>query len=132
MAVSVAGIIVDDDKILIARRLPGGDLGGKWEFPGGKAEEGETDTQTLIREFYEEFSVTVKIGPLLGESSFEHHGITRTLRAYRVYLPPEPLKLNEHSEWRFAALAEIETLDFAPSDLKLLPFLKKQGIVLSL
>ncbi|MDR2110325.1 MAG: NUDIX domain-containing protein, partial [Spirochaetaceae bacterium] len=48
---SVAGIAVEGGRFFIAQRIPGGDLGGKWEFPGGKVEEGETDAEALIREY---------------------------------------------------------------------------------
>jgi 8-oxo-dGTP diphosphatase len=122
--ISVAGIAEEGGRLLIARRLPGGDLGGKWEFPGGKVEPGESDEDALIREFQEEFKITVTVGPLLGSASFEHAGLNRTLRAYLINLPSQNFTLLEHSEWRWASPAEIEGLDFAGSDLKLLPALK--------
>ena len=120
---SVAGITIEEGKLFIARRIPGGDLGEKWEFPGGKVEPGETDEDALIREYYEELGVPITIGPLLGETSFEHHGI-HTLYAYRVYFSAYDFKLSEHTEWRWASLEEIRELDFAGSDKKLLPYLK--------
>jgi 8-oxo-dGTP diphosphatase len=122
--VSVAGIAVEGGKLFIARRKAGGDLGGKWEFPGGKAEEGECDEDALVREYDEEFSVPVRVGSLLGSVSFEHRGQSRTLNAYRIHFLDTGFTLAEHIEWRWAGIEEIETLDFAPSDLKLLPALK--------
>ncbi|MDR3343028.1 MAG: (deoxy)nucleoside triphosphate pyrophosphohydrolase [Treponema sp.] len=121
---SVAGIAVEKGKVFIARRIPGGDLGGKWEFPGGKVEAGETDEEALIREFDEELGIPVTIGPLLGTVSFEHRGI-RLLYAYRVYFTGYDFTLSEHTEWRWAGLEEIEPLDFADSDRKLLPGLQE-------
>jgi 8-oxo-dGTP diphosphatase len=121
---SVAGIAVKGRRCFIARRKPGGDLGGKWEFPGGKVEEHESDAQALIREYHEELGVTVAVGPCVGTVSFEHHGKPFSLAAYCVFFDSENFSLPEHSEWRWAALEEIETMDFAESDLKLLPFLK--------
>ncbi|MDR3160826.1 MAG: (deoxy)nucleoside triphosphate pyrophosphohydrolase [Spirochaetaceae bacterium] len=124
MGTSVAGIACEQGKFFIARRIPGGDLGEKWEFPGGKVEPGESDGEALIREYEEEFGVPVEIGALLGTVSFEHHGCTRTLNAYRVYFSRRDFTLKEHTEWRWADVGEIETLDFADSDRKLLPGLK--------
>jgi 8-oxo-dGTP diphosphatase len=121
---SVAGIARKGDKIFIARRLPSGDLGNKWEFPGGKAEEGETDEEALVREYDEEFGVPVIPGSLLASASFEHHGKTYSLNAYEVRLESLDFTLREHSQWRWADMAEIESLDFADSDRKLLPALK--------
>jgi 8-oxo-dGTP diphosphatase len=124
MAKSVAGIAVEDGRFFIARRKAGGDLGEKWEFPGGKVEEGESDGEALRREYLEEFGAPIQTGPLLGSASFEHHGKTRILNAYRIYLSDKDLTLREHTSWRWAGLEEIAALDFAESDLKLLPALK--------
>jgi 8-oxo-dGTP diphosphatase len=121
---SVAGIARESNKLFIALRLPGGDLGGKWEFPGGKAEEGESDGQALVREYREEFGVEVIPGSLLACASFDHKGEEYSLKAYEVKFAGRDFTLKEHSEWKWAALDEIEGLDFAGSDLKLLPALK--------
>lgn len=122
--VSVAGIAVEGQKIFIARRNSGGDLGGKWEFPGGKTEAGESDEAALVREFAEEFGVSVKTGPLLGTAAFEHGGKPYHLHAYRIFFDGQEFCPVEHDQWRWAALAEIAALDFAGSDRLLLPALK--------
>jgi 8-oxo-dGTP diphosphatase len=122
---SVAGIAVEDGKVFVARRIPGGDLGEKWEFPGGKVEEGESDQNALIREFREEFRVTVRVGCFVGSASFEHHGQNRVLRAYRVYPESRDFTLLEHTEWKWVSPQSIAALDFADSDRKLLPELEK-------
>jgi 8-oxo-dGTP diphosphatase len=122
--ISVAGIAIEGLKFFIARRKPGGDLGGKWEFPGGKTEEGETDEAALVREFREEFGVTVKPGPFLGAASFEHKGSAYLLHAYRIYFTEKNFTLAEHSQWRWAGMEEMASLDFANSDRRLFPVLK--------
>ncbi|MDR1863565.1 MAG: (deoxy)nucleoside triphosphate pyrophosphohydrolase [Treponema sp.] len=121
---SVAGIAWKGNKIFIARRLPSGDLGDKWEFPGGKVEEGESDKEALVREYNEEFGVAVTPGPLLASASFEHNGKTYSLNAYELRLESLNFTLREHSQWRWAEMAEIESLDFAGSDKKLFPALQ--------
>ncbi|MDR2865212.1 MAG: (deoxy)nucleoside triphosphate pyrophosphohydrolase [Spirochaetaceae bacterium] len=123
MNISVAGIAGKSGKIFVARRKMGGDMGGKWEFPGGKVEEGENEEACIVREFFEEFNVGIRCGKFLGESSFEHKGIKRVLKAYSVYFLSFDLTLNEHDEWRWVDISEIKTLDFTPSDLMLLPFI---------
>jgi 8-oxo-dGTP diphosphatase len=121
---SVAGIAAEGGRFFIARRVPGGDLGGKWEFPGGKVEEGETDTEALVREYREEFGVSVRVGAPLGSVSFKHRGTERTLNAYGIFFCGDSFTLSEHTEWRWASFEEIEGLDFADSDRRLLPFLQ--------
>lgn len=126
---SVAGIAIEKGLFFIARRIPGGDLGGKWEFPGGKVEEGESDGEALAREFLEEFAVPIETGSFLGNASFEHHGRLHTVNAYTISFKSYDFKLSFHTEWRWAALEEIEKLDFAGSDLSLLPSLQKSLMV---
>ncbi len=63
----VAGIIRDArGRILLARRTEGRDLAGRWEFPGGKREPGESAEHALARELHEELGITVEVGaPLI-------------------------------------------------------------------
>ena len=56
------GIIWDQRKILIDRRLPTGTLAGVWEFPGGKLEPGESAKDCIAREILEELGLTVLVG----------------------------------------------------------------------
>jgi len=118
---SVAGIARRGASFFVARRISGGDLGGKWEFPGGKVEPDETDAEALIREYREEFGVAIQVGTLLAGGHFEHHRKRRILSAYEVFLDGDDFSLREHTEWRWASLDEIVALDFADSDRKLLP-----------
>ncbi len=53
------GVIARGDEIFITLRPDDVHQGGKWEFPGGKVEEGETVLQALRRELAEEVGITV-------------------------------------------------------------------------
>jgi 8-oxo-dGTP diphosphatase len=125
METSVAGIAVQGGKLFIARRVEGGAMGGKWEFPGGKIEEGESCEQALVREFLEEFGVKVNAGARLSETEFENNG-RRRLIAFAVEILSFDFTLSEHTEYRWADYGEIEALDFVPSDLKLLDDLRRR------
>jgi mutator protein MutT len=126
MKISLAGVALKDSKFFIARRCGGGEMDGKWEFPGGKAEDGETLEDALEREFLEEFGIKTRCGARLGESGFTHRGETHILYAYRIYFTEslESIVLTEHSDWKWASPDEIRALDFTPSDLSLLPFIE--------
>ncbi|MDR2181379.1 MAG: (deoxy)nucleoside triphosphate pyrophosphohydrolase [Treponema sp.] len=121
---SVAGIAFDrQGRLFIARRLDGGDLGGKWEFPGGKVREGERDGDALRREFREELGIDVEVRGFIAEAEFDHRDTRFTLRAWEVAFAPENVTLSVHSRWRWAAFAELAEMDFAPSDRLLFPAL---------
>jgi len=121
---SVAGIAIDGGRFFIARREAGGSLGGKWEFPGGKAEEGESDADALRREYLEELGVAVEVGPLLASAEFLHKGKLYLLNAYRIFFGSVDFTMAAHTEWRWGSADEIEAVDFADSDLLLLPALR--------
>ena len=65
-----AAIIEKDGKILIAKRKKGSSLAGKWEFPGGKIEPGESPEECLKREMKEEFDIEALAGDFFCSSKF--------------------------------------------------------------
>ncbi|MDR0403991.1 MAG: NUDIX domain-containing protein, partial [Treponema sp.] len=121
---SVAGVAVKGNRLFVARRRPGGGLGGKWEFPGGKVRPGESRAGALRREYLEELSVPVEVGEQIGEARFTHGRTRFFLSALRVTLRGEDFSFKEHSEYRWVTLAELETLDFADSDRLIFPAIK--------
>jgi len=120
---SVAGISLRGDSVFVARRNPGGSMGGRWEFPGGKLEPGESDREAAIREFREEFELDVVVGQVIGESSFCNAGKQYELAAVLVEFDGEPRTLREHDQYRWTGAAELAGLDLADSDRSLLPFI---------
>ena len=52
-----AAVVWDGPRLLMTQRPPGGALGLRWEFPGGKIEQGETPEQAIVREVREELAV---------------------------------------------------------------------------
>lgn len=56
----VAGVIWRHGRFLAARRVEGRELGGFWEFPGGKIEPGESPREALSRELAEELGIGVR------------------------------------------------------------------------
>lgn len=58
------GIIMRDDEVLLCQRKTGARYGTKWEFPGGKVEQGETPSTCLLRELREELGIDARIDRL--------------------------------------------------------------------
>ena len=61
MSRSVACIDLRDGKVFIAKRQNVGDMGGRWEFPGGKIDAGENFAAAIKREMGEELGVEVEV-----------------------------------------------------------------------
>jgi 8-oxo-dGTP diphosphatase len=129
MKLSTAAIVVYRRRLFIAKRVPGGDMGNKWEFPGGKAEGEEGAKKALLREIMEEFGVPAKIGNRIAYSSFTHDNTEHRLEAYLARFSDYCFSLAEHTNWQWADFNEIEALnrsgEFTPSDYALLPQIRK-------
>ncbi len=129
---SIACIAFENGKIFIAKRQNIGDMGGRWEFPGGKIEEGEDLNTAIIREMQEEFGVTVEVQEKIASGNFEHRGKKCTLDAFKVVFPHDgtktPFVLTEHTEYKWIDPKEIPSLNFVDSDLMIYPeVMKKLG-----
>jgi 8-oxo-dGTP diphosphatase len=68
----VAGVIERDGKILVCQRRAGARHEFKWEFPGGKVEDGETPMEALARELDEELGIQAAIGAELVRYEFRY------------------------------------------------------------
>lgn len=123
---SVAGIASAGSLFFVARRKQDDtEMSYRWEFPGGKVEEIETDEEALEREFFEEFGARIQAVRLIGETMFAHKGIMRILAAWEIRMQPKDVAiLNEHSEAAWLPFELITKLDLADSDRSLLPLVQ--------
>ncbi len=90
----VAAVIRRNGRVLLAQRPAGGLLGGLWEFPGGKVEDGESLPAALQREIQEELAAAIEVGGELGvyQHAYSHYRVT--LHAFECTLiegTPRPL-----------------------------------------
>ncbi len=118
-----AAIIEREGTILIARRRRGDRQAGKWEFPGGKIEEGETPEVCLRRELQEEFGIDVVVGGFVGRSSHRYPHGEVDLLAYRVTHLSGDFQLHDHEEIRWVEPADLPSHDFSAADIPIVKLL---------
>lgn len=123
----VAAYLEKDGKILIAKRTYG-DPGAanRWEFPGGKINDGESETEALKRELEEEMNIEVEVGDFIAEHTQEYPTRTIHLRLYKCKYLSGELKINgEHLDYAFVEETELLNYDLVPADRSLLLNIKK-------
>lgn len=117
-----AGIFEIDEKYLITQRKKGTRFGGKWEFPGGTVEPGETYEECLYRELEEELEIKTIIGDFFEESIFDYEDKKIILRAYYAKYQSGKFWLNYHDDAKLIYPFEMRNYDFVEADL---PFVDK-------
>ncbi len=129
MSRSVACIDYRDGKILIAKRIMRGDMGGRWEFPGGKIEDGEDYITAIKREMHEEFGCDCEVFEQLAQGTFIHDGKACSVTAFRVKLSNDgisiPFVLSEHTQTQWVELSQVNELNFVDSDINIFDQIKK-------
>lgn len=114
----VAAVFRDRDRVLACRRAPAKSQGGKWEFPGGKVEPGESPQAALVREIREELGVDVVVGGLIDRTATQVGTAVIDLACYDVERAGEPPTAStDHDQLRWVAPTEISGLDWAAPDL---------------
>ena len=113
------GIVWNMGQLLISKRRENGLLGGLWEFPGGKIEEGESAKNCIIREIKEELGIHVKPTSFLKQIKHAYTHFSITMDAYNcdfLHGYPQPLGCDD---WRWIKPQEIKTLPFPKANHKL-------------
>ncbi len=119
-----AGVIENNNNILIARRKAGDrSLSGKWEFPGGKIEKGETPEECLKRELYEELGINVIVGDYLTTSEYKYGEKNIRLIVYRVWYVDGEFLLNAHDEVKWVKREDLPSYDLAEADKPVLRYI---------
>ncbi|HPY11335.1 MAG TPA: NUDIX domain-containing protein [Sphaerochaeta sp.] len=123
--ITTAGVLIIDGRFLIAKRIESGSIGGMWEFVGGKNRWGESEEETLKREFLEELDLAIEVEGLIHSHFFINKETRYHLKAYLVHLSsPFKPRLTVHTELRWVSLNELKEYAMAPSDQEIVSTLR--------
>ncbi len=110
----VGAAVVRDGRVLAARRTAPPAAAGRWEFPGGKVEPGESPETALVREIAEELACTIDVARWLsGEAVINEELVLRVAVARLVAGEPVP---SEHDAVRWLSAHELDDVDWLESD----------------
>jgi 8-oxo-dGTP diphosphatase len=116
----VAALIFKDDQILVCQRTRHQTMPLKWEFPGGKIEQGEQPRDALRRELNEELGIDASIGEEVARIRHEYkNGSAVELRFYAVREYKGEIENRIFKDMRWAMRAQLPSLDFLEADLQL-------------
>jgi 8-oxo-dGTP diphosphatase len=109
----VAAVIEEDGTVLACRRRPGKAAAGRWVFPGGKVEAGESPEQALTREIREELGIGIRVVSHLTSN------VTGPIKlvCLRAELDSaRPVSSTDHDELRWVARERLGELEWADAD----------------
>ena len=124
--VVVAGAVIEDGRVLAARRTGPPELAGRWELPGGKVIAGETEKAALARELEEELGVAVTVGSRVGgDVDLGDNVVLRCYLAVIVAGRPQP---SEHDAVKWLGAGELAAVDWLDPDRRLLADLERAAL----
>lgn len=125
----VGAIIAKEGKVFCCQRSLEKSLPGKWEFPGGKIESGETKQQALVREIKEELEIDIAVSQTdyLSVTYDYDFGVVNLSTFICEVVSGEP-KLTEHIQAKWVTFESLSELDWAPADLPIVEKLMEVGV----
>ena len=97
-----------------------GEFKGKWEFPGGKLEAGETSQQALIREIQEELAVKIEVGELIDTIEYDYPTFHLSMDCFLCVVVDGEIILKEAEAAKWLGIDELYSVDWLPADIALI------------
>lgn len=124
MITVTCAIIQDRDTFLICQRSSSMALPLKWEFPGGKVEQGEDEKQSIVREIREELQLDIRLIRRLSTVAYDYPSFRIRLIPFLATVIGGSLRLQEHTDAKWVKADELDRYDWAPADLPVVAQLK--------
>lgn len=120
VAAVIKSVNTNGDSVVFATQRGYGQFKGRWDFPGGKIEVGETPQQALVREIREELDTDISVGDLIDSIEFDYPDFHLYMNCYLCEVVKGELTLKEHLASKWLTKEELGTLDWLPADEALL------------
>ncbi|WP_051369226.1 8-oxo-dGTP diphosphatase MutT [Psychromonas arctica] len=115
--ISIAIVQNEQKQLLISRRQQGKHLAGKWEFPGGKVEQGEALETAMLRELKEEVGLSATQFTLFDSLNFQYDQLNLSLHFYLVSdYEGEPVSL-EGQQIKWVGVSQLCEYEFPKANL---------------
>ena len=115
-----------DGRILVCSRPAGTHMAGKWEFPGGKIESGETAEACIRREIREELGMEIAVGPVL--TVMEHdYGVKYVRVTFFLAVSDDVPAAKDGQKLQWVTPDGIDTVDFLDADRPVSAEIKKKS-----
>ena len=114
-------------EVLIAQRKQNDMLGGLWEFPGGKLEDGETIEECIARELKEELGINIAVGEFLMTVKHAYSHFTMTMHVYRAKIISGRPRSVDCAGYQWVKPADLETYAYSKADLHIVAKLQEDG-----
>ena len=106
-----------------------GEFKGKWEFPGGKLEAGETSQQALIREIQEELDVKIEVSELIDTIEYDYPTFHLSMDCFLCVVVDGEIILKEAEAARWLDKDELYSVDWLPADIALIEKLQNSLLI---
>ena len=119
----VAAVICDDinkKRKIFATARGYGELKGRWEFPGGKIEEGESPQEALMREIDEELETEISVGALIDTIEYDYPEFHLSMDCFWAEVAEGELVLKEHEAAKWLSREELDSVDWLPADITII------------
>ena len=116
----ICGLIFNSQNQLLITRRGSGDFKGKWEFPGGKLEENETEEDCLKREILEELNIKIDIDYFLMNNFHTYPTFSIELISYVSTINSGEITLSDHDRYEWVDIDKLKGFDFLDGDLPII------------
>ncbi len=123
--INVVAAVIKKGNLLFATQRGYGEFIDKWEFPGGKVENGEDDETALKREIKEELDASIEVDAFVTSIEWDYPSFHLHMNVYLCHLNNPHLDLLEAENAKWLDKNNLENEDWLPADRAILEQLKR-------